>query len=380
MVFKENSFKNNKFEILMDQLQTTCPPGFLEVEEKNNVGSIPSPICFEKPPSPPRAAYEQQQKQQRRFPTPIQDLAVQRPASPKAYRPPNSPRTPSFERNRSFTNQPRSYSRRLYVFNIQNDVTEQQLRKLFSEYGTLTSCGFDTEENYHQDTKYGFIAFEKSSTTDHVLENVKCLKLNGNEIRIKRATSQKTQLFVGGYDLYATKTDLISFFSKYGEVCDFVMKYNSEGINRCFGFVTFRDSQDAVNKLVEERFLECMGKTVEIKKAAKTKRSFTSYGGTQMGRKPCLSPRFSRNSLEFGDAPPLSPRSSEFAMVRRKSSSSGDTPPLSPRYVDPVMLRRKSSFTSHSKECDIPIDGTRMYSRKFFAPTRPGMSESQSNY
>jgi len=375
-----NSFKSNKFEILMDQLQTTCPPGFLTAEGQNNDGNIPSPICFEKSlsspkayqrfPSPTQDLVGQQPASPRAYRVPISprtpsfernrsrtnqyDLAGQRPSSPRAYRPPISPRTPSFERNCSFTNQPRSYSRRLYVFNIPKDVTEQQLREFFSEYGTLTSCGFETEENYHQDTKYGFIAFEKSSTTDYVLENAKLLKLNGHEIRIKKATSQKTQLFVGGYDLYATKTDLIGFFSKYGEVCDFVMKYNSEGANRCFGFVTFRDSEDAVNKLVEERFLECMGKPVEIKRAAKTKHSFTSYGGTQMRKRNSGSSRFSRDFLELGDTPPLSPRSSNLVMMRRKSSSS-------------------------SHECDVPIDGTRMYSRKFFAPTRPGMSESKSN-
>jgi hypothetical protein len=114
--------------------------------------------------------------------------------------------------------------------------------------------------------------------------------------------------------------------------------------------VTFRDSEDAVNKLVEERFLECMGKTVEIKRATQTKRSYTPYGGTPMAKRVPSSPRFNRDSLEFRNTPSMSPRSSE-------------------------RIRLPSSSNSH--DLDVPIDGTRMYSRKFFAPTRRGMTASK---
>jgi len=42
----------------------------------------------------------------------------------------------------------------------------------------------------NKDSKSGFIAFEKSSETEYVLEN-QHLKLGGQPIRVKRATSQK---------------------------------------------------------------------------------------------------------------------------------------------------------------------------------------------
>lgn len=356
---EESLFQNNKFEILMDQLQSTCPPGFLKKNEENKENKI----SYRKPPPSPRTYYNSKQLQQeisvpnlqRRFSSQSSDPSYERPISPRAsYRPPISPRptTPTFERNRSY-NKPRYLSRRIYVFNIPQNVTEPQFRHYFGQYGTLTSCGFDQEDYGHKETKSGFIAFKKNTTTDYVLDKADFLQLAGKQIRVKRATPQTTQLFVGGYDLYATKTELIGFFSQFGEVCDFVMKYNAEGVNRCFGFVTFRDSEDAVNKLVEERFIQCMKKTVEIKRAKTTKKSYTSYGGTPMTRRSSSSARFNRESLEFRNSPPpLSPRSFE-----RKTSSS-------------------SSISGNPLEKDTPIDGTRMYSRRFFAPTRPGMGSN----
>jgi len=419
----EEAFHNNNFEILMNQLGSACPPGFLsknkkeeEEEEKEKkltrrrkgrvaCGNRPSidPIevphgrsaSFEKrPPISPR--FYQTTKQQQHFslqqriganrggrytpPTSASSTSATTSSStistsaagftmmrkksaadsPRAiYVPPNSP---TFERQRSL-HQPRNYSRRLYIFNIPKDLTEEQLREYFSKFGALTSCGFEDdviEEDSSVNTKRGFISYEQCNTTNYVLENAKDLKLGGADIRVRRATSQKTQLFVGGYDLYTTKSELIGFFSKYGEVCDFVMKYDSEGVSRCFGFVTLRDSEDAVNMLVEERFLECLGKTVEIKRATKTKRPFISYGGTPMakGRIP-VSPRFSRESLEsFTSRPSLSPRGS---------------------FSDRPVVHRNLSTSSNDYDSDVPIDGTRMYSRKFFAPVRPGMKSSKSN-
>lgn len=393
MATRENS--HNIFESLMDQLQSTCPPGFLEkCEGKNDVvqepinahiptrahhaqhsnptrprrfvppleeeflgqrpisyrpsGSFVEKVSYRPPMSP--SSYEQRSSPRAAYRPPISprsyDSGV---SSPKAYRPSMSPRTPSFERKRSWS-QPRNLSRRIYVFNIPKEVTEQEFRESFSQIGTLTSCGFEKEENAQKDTKSGFIAFREISVTNEVLQMGNKFKLRGKEIRMKRATSQKSQLFVGGYDLYSTKTELISFFSQYGEVCDFVMKFTSEGVNRCFGFVTFRDSEDAANKLVEERFLECLGKTVEIKKANQTKRSFTSYGGTPVKRRNPSSSRFSRDALEQSGV-------ADSVQVISRNSSSGST----------------------SYDADVPIDGTKMYSRKFFAPTRPGMKTNNSH-
>lgn len=366
-----NSLQSNDFEILMEQLHTTCPPGFLkkpeqkstvvapiEVSKKKKRGRFVPPLeekyfgqsdarktlDYPRPKSaclPPISPHSPNYRPRALYRARSQHSPRVNSYSPRAYRPSMSPRTPTFERNRSW-HQSRNNSRRLYVFNIPKEVTEQEFRNYFSQFGPLTSCGFDLEEKYRKDTKSGFIAFKDLDVTDEVVKNDKQLKLGENEIRVKRATSQRTQLFVGGYDLHTTKTELISFFSQYGEVCDFVMKFNAEGVNRCFGFLTFRDSEDAANKLIEERFLECLGKTVEIKRATQNKRSFNSYGGTPMNKRYSHSPRFARDSLEHGGG-----------SFNRSCTKSDDL--------------------------DVPIDGTKMYSRKFFAPTRRGMGSKNNS-
>ena len=46
-----------------------------------------------------------------------------------------------------------------------------------------------------------------------------------------------------------------NFFSEYGPVFDAMVKYDpNTRISRCFGFVTFLDSDDIVQSLCKERF------------------------------------------------------------------------------------------------------------------------------
>merc|ERR1719281_614541 len=96
------------------------------------------------------------------------------------------------------------------------------------------------------------------------------IELKGEKLVITPATAQKQQLFVGGYDLYVTQPQLEEFFGQYGQVDHVLMKYNHEGVSRCFGFVTYCDSPDAVRKLASKRFIPCLGKTVEVKLADPT--------------------------------------------------------------------------------------------------------------
>merc|ERR1712118_608520 len=115
-------------------------------------------------------------------------------------------------------------------------------------------------------------------------------EVDGEMLAITPATSQKQQLFVGGYDLYVTQEQLEEFFGQYGQVDHILMKYNNEGVSRCFGFVTFRDSPDAVRKLASKRFIPCLGKTVEVKLADPT------LCPKKMGRNTIPKRRTSRSS------------------------------------------------------------------------------------
>ena len=70
------------------------------------------------------------------------------------------------------------------------------------------------------------------------------------------------QIFLGGLPSSITETDLRSFFSKYGEVCEVVIMYDQEKKkSRGFGFLSFAD-ESACSKAVSEHFVNIQNKQV----------------------------------------------------------------------------------------------------------------------
>ena len=71
------------------------------------------------------------------------------------------------------------------------------------------------------------------------------------------------QIFLGGLPSSITETDLRSFFSKYGEVCEVVIMYDQEKKkSRGFGFLSFAD-ESACSKAVSEHFVNIQNKQVK---------------------------------------------------------------------------------------------------------------------
>ena len=72
------------------------------------------------------------------------------------------------------------------------------------------------------------------------------------------------QVFLGGLPSTITETDLRSFFSKYGEVCEVVIMYDQEKKkSRGFGFLSF-ETEAARERAVAEHFVMIQNKQVRI--------------------------------------------------------------------------------------------------------------------
>jgi RNA-binding protein Musashi len=70
------------------------------------------------------------------------------------------------------------------------------------------------------------------------------------------------QVFLGGLPTSITETDLRSFFSNYGEVCEVVIMYDQEKKkSRGFGFLSFGD-EGACARAVSEHFVNIQNKQV----------------------------------------------------------------------------------------------------------------------
>lgn len=216
-------------------------------------------------------------------------------------------------------------SRRIYVANIPSTFTQEEVRAIFDVHGELAGCELE-EDKMNPPKLSAFVSYKTRESVENVLL-APPFEVDGETLAITPATSQKQQLFVGGYDLYVTQEQLEEFFGQYGQVDHVLMKYNHEGVSRCFGFITYRDSPDAVRKLASKRFIPCLGKTVEVKLADPTLCPKSTGRPTR--------PSFQRRS----SARTSSLASLEDFVKRRKSSSTDRKSSMDRKSMD-----RKSSF------------------------------------
>lgn len=94
-----------------------------------------------------------------------------------------------------------------------------------------------------------------------------------------RTKGSSTKIFVGGLPATVTETDLHAFFSEYGKVTETLIMYDQEQRrSRGFGFVTF-DSEDPVNQLTGQRYVDINGKQVECKRAEPKESRLPKAGG-----------------------------------------------------------------------------------------------------
>ena len=74
-------------------------------------------------------------------------------------------------------------------------------------------------------------------------------------------------MFLGGLPSSITETDLRSYFSQYGEVCEVVIMYDQEKKkSRGFGFLSFLDDASCT-RAVAQHYVTLQNKKVEVKRA-----------------------------------------------------------------------------------------------------------------
>ncbi|XP_077552977.1 uncharacterized protein LOC144167661 isoform X3 [Haemaphysalis longicornis] len=122
--------------------------------------------------------------------------------------------------------------------------------------------------------------------------------------------SSTTKIFVGGLPATVTETDLHAFFSKYGKVTETRIMYDREWRSRGFGFVTF-DSEDPVNQLTSQRYVDISGKQVECKRAEPSRLPKVG-GGQQQQQWGWGSSNGGGNSGYQENLPPLPPTPSQW--------------------------------------------------------------------
>ncbi len=76
---------------------------------------------------------------------------------------------------------------KLLIRNLARTTTEEELRTLFEEYGTLQSCTLVMDEKTGGSKGFGFIEMPKAGEAKAAMTNINYTDVDGSRIRVKKA-------------------------------------------------------------------------------------------------------------------------------------------------------------------------------------------------
>lgn len=147
-----------------------------------------------------------------------------------------------------------SACRSVYVGNIHPQVTEPLLQEVFSNTGPIEGCKLIRKEK----SSYGFVDYFDRRSASLAIVTLNGRHLFGQPIKVNWAyassqredTTNHYNVFVGDLSPEVTDATLYACFSVYQTCSDArVMWDQKTGRSRGFGFVSFRNQQDAQNAI-----------------------------------------------------------------------------------------------------------------------------------
>jgi len=139
----------------------------------------------------------------------------------------------------------------LFVARLSNTTTEDQLREIFSPYGTLLKIKLLKDNG----SPYAFVQFADESDANQALKEAKGMTLHEGEapLRVEKARVNRT-LFIAKFPRQMDADQLRAQVEPYGEIESVsIIKNHVTGKSRGCGFVKFAFREDAALALQEIR-------------------------------------------------------------------------------------------------------------------------------
>ncbi|XP_060581688.1 DAZ-associated protein 1-like isoform X7 [Ruditapes philippinarum] len=194
----------------------------------------------------------------------------------------------------------RNEAGKLFVGGLSWDTSKDSLLEYFSQYGEVIDCVVMKNPETGKSRGFGFVTYRDTSCVDTVL-SVPAHIVDGRQVDPKACNPKGTnrgggggagggqmggehrmnrgprgggggpqgdrKIFLGGLPNGVDEEAIRNFFGQYGKVLDVTVMYDAQKQrSRGFGFLTF-ESDDAVNQVCREHFVNFNGKKVECKRA-----------------------------------------------------------------------------------------------------------------
>ncbi|KAF0516298.1 polyadenylate-binding protein 1 [Gigaspora margarita] len=127
---------------------------------------------------------------------------------------------------------PRSLSvlSRIYVGSINFELTEQHLRVVFGQFGSIKSVSMSLDPLTGKHKGFCFIEFETPEGASLALESMNGAELGGRQLKVGRPNNYtaataagllpppKTRIYVSNVNEYVSEDDLLSIFESFGKI------------------------------------------------------------------------------------------------------------------------------------------------------------------
>ncbi|XP_065090257.1 ELAV-like protein 4 isoform X4 [Ochlerotatus camptorhynchus] len=145
----------------------------------------------------------------------------------------------------------------LIVNYLPQQMTQEEIRSLFSSIGEVESCKLIRDKVTGQSLGYGFVNYQKVEDASKAINTLNGLRLQNKQIKVSfaRPSSEAIKganLYVSGLPKNMLQADLESLFSSYGRIitsrilCD-----NITGLSKGVGFIRF-DQRIEAEKAIKE--------------------------------------------------------------------------------------------------------------------------------
>ncbi|MFZ5424604.1 MAG: RNA recognition motif domain-containing protein [Patescibacteria group bacterium] len=77
--------------------------------------------------------------------------------------------------------------KKLYIGNLPYSTTDDSLKSLFSNYGTVVSASVITDRNTGRSKGFGFVELEDDAQADQAISEMDGTEIDGRSIRVSEA-------------------------------------------------------------------------------------------------------------------------------------------------------------------------------------------------
>jgi len=159
----------------------------------------------------------------------------------------------------------------VFIKNLDKTIDNKSLYDTFSTFGNIISCKIMSDETGSKG--YGFVHFETQEAAEKAIISVNNMLLNGKKVFVgnflskhfrNASSDQQTKLFtnvyVKNFDQSVNEDQLRELFGKFGDITSLKISKNNEGASAGFGFVNFKQADEAAKAVRELNDTEYNGK------------------------------------------------------------------------------------------------------------------------